>query len=143
MSKLDGIISIHSEQKIAQDALLKEKELQISSLLKELHAFKDCLAAKEELNSYLQSSISLICKRVGGEDMECPASYDRNSLEKQISALMQCITSSEDRNAELQADKEVLRKQMLMCREELEATKLKIIEQEALRNKEKTEAGQV
>ncbi|CAJ0602691.1 unnamed protein product [Cylicocyclus nassatus] len=137
--ELESLASNHSKEQASSNALLKDKELQMSSLMKELNGLKDILSKKDEVNSHLHSLLSLIYGRLLGKKIDAEL-HDRDSLEEVMSEVMQWIASREDEYEKLQTDNKAMNKQILLCREELETEKSKVTDLEEHRIKEKTEA---
>ncbi|VDK59347.1 unnamed protein product [Cylicostephanus goldi] len=139
--ELENLVSNHSKEEASSNALLKDKELQVSSLMKELDGLKDILSKKDEVISQLHSLFSLIYERGLGKKIDSEP-HDRDSLEKAMSQIMQSIASKEDAYEKLQNDNKAIHKEILLCQKELEAEKSKVTDLEELRIKEKTGADE-
>ncbi|EYB92243.1 hypothetical protein Y032_0196g1534 [Ancylostoma ceylanicum] len=138
MTELDGTVARCAEEKSALKAVVDSKEAEISSISNELNRLKDAISEKDELNCYLQSSISSICKRFGGEDLHNPKmSFDRSAVERELSTLMESISLKEESSLKNEAEKASLLEKMSLCQEELEAAKKKCVQLEEGRKKEK------
>lgn len=70
---------------------------------------------KDEFNCYLQSSISSICKRFGGEDLHNPdVSCGRTTVEREILMLMRSISLKEENFLKTEAEK-VMGSSLYLC----------------------------
>ncbi|RCN32540.1 hypothetical protein ANCCAN_21652 [Ancylostoma caninum] len=141
LTELDNTVARSTEEKDALKAVVESKEVEISSLSKELSRLKDVISEKDDFNCYLQSSISSICKKFGGEDLHnSEMSSDRTAVEREMSALMESISLKEENSLKNEAEKASLVEKVSVCQKELEATKLKLVQLEECRRKEKEES---
>ncbi|KHJ95915.1 hypothetical protein OESDEN_04135 [Oesophagostomum dentatum] len=104
-SKLEEDLAHHLEAKTAFNAAAMEKDSRLSSLEKELGLLKETIAERDSFITKLQSSLSLICRKVTGEETDCPADYGRSLLEKRMTVLLESISLNDERNSKILAEK--------------------------------------